>query len=203
MRLFFYIFCALCCLPVFADNIPNTIFSRMQNNSWKKTNAVAIKDLVYLRVKYWGFDDKPHIGEIIVHKRLEKDMLDIFNELFSAKFPIEKIRLIDDYAGNDELSMTDNNSSAFCTRPMTGKKDQYSKHSYGIAIDINPVQNPYVKNNIVAPKQGRDYLDRNNIRKGMIIKGDVCYKAFVSRGFTWGGEWTTLKDYQHFEINLK
>ena len=97
--------------------------------------------------------------------------------------------------------MEDNNTYAFSVRPKTGKKS-FSKHAYGFAIDINPAQNPYIKNNIIEPKNSKDYLDRKNIRKGMIVKGDVCYNAFKKRGWTWGGEWKSLKDYQHFEKSL-
>lgn len=169
--------------------------------SFKENNNIKIEDLAYIQVTYWGFDDKEHVGELIVNKVVSEDVIEIFKELYEAKFPIEKIRLIDDYNANDELSMLDNNTSAFCYREIVGSK-KISNHGYGVAIDINPVQNPYVKNNIVSPESGREYLDRENIRKGMIIKGDNCYNAFISRGWEWGGEWKSLKDYQHFEFKI-
>lgn len=192
-------------IPVFKQSsISDEIAEKIKGVSWKEESPVKLEDLAYINITYWGFDDKEHIGEMIVHKKLAEEIIDIFKDLYDAKFPIEKIRLIDEYDANDDLSMADNNTSAFCSREVTGSKGVFSMHSYGIAIDINPVQNPYVKGDIVLPKQGREYLDRDNVRKGMIVKGDVCYNAFVSRGWTWGGDWNSLKDYQHFEkeINL-
>jgi hypothetical protein len=128
--------------------------------------------------------------------------VEIFKELFEARFPIEKIRLIDEYEANDNKSMADNNTSSFCFREIDGKPGKLSKHSYGVAIDINPVQNPYVYMDKVSPEAGREYLDRSKVTKGMIVKDDVCYKAFINRGWTWGGDWKNEKDYQHFQKSL-
>ena len=127
----------------------------------------------------------------------------IFKDLFDAKFPIEKICLIDAYKGIDDLSMADNNSSGFNCRMSAGNSKKFSKHSYGVAIDINPLVNPYVKNGTVLPPEGRNYLDRDATVKGMIRKGDDCYTAFIKRGWTWGGAWKHSKDYQHFEKDLQ
>jgi hypothetical protein len=175
---------------------------RIVGVSWQENTPVKLEELSYVNVTYWGFDDTEHIGEMIVHEKLAQEVIDIFKELYEAKFPIEKIKLIDEYDADDNLSMADNNSYAFCSREVTGKKGKFSNHSYGIAIDINPVQNPYVKGDIVLPEEGNNYLNREDIRKGMIIKGDMCYNAFKSRGWTWGGEWKSLKDYQHFEKEI-
>lgn len=168
--------------------------------SYKENDEIKLEDLVHVQVTHWGFDDKEYVGDIIINKKVANEVVEIFRELHEAKFPIEKIRIIDEYDANDELSMLDNNSSAFCYREIAGS-NKISKHSYGIAIDINPVQNPYVKNNMVLPESGKEYLDRDNVRKGMIVEGDVCYDAFVGRGWTWGGNWNSLKDYQHFEFD--
>ena len=181
-----------------SDEVVETITGR----SYKENNKIKIEDLAYLQISYWGFDYNEHVGEIILNKKVADDVLEIFKELYDAKFPIDKIRLIDEYDADDELSMLDNNSSAFCYREIAGGNGKISKHGHGIAIDINPVQNPYVKNNIVLPESGKSYLDRSNVRKGMIVKGDVCWQAFKKKGWTWGGEWNSLKDYQHFEFNL-
>ena len=182
--------------------LPKEVIEKITGISYKENDNVKIEDLSYLQVTYWGFDDKEYIGEIIVNTKVAGEVIEIFKELHQAKFPIEKIRLIDEYDANDDLSMADNNSSAFCYREIVGSRNKLSNHSYGMAIDINPVQNPYIKKNIILPEAGTEYLDRENIRKGMIVKGDVCYNAFKSRGWTWGGEWNTLKDYQHFELNI-
>jgi len=183
-------------------SISDDIFQRINGKSWKENTKIQLDDLRYVTVTYWGFDDKTHIGELIVHKSVEEEIIDIFKELYEVKFPIEKIKLIDDYDGDDNLSMEDNNTSAFNFRVVEGT-DKISKHSYGIAIDINPVQNPYIRKDTVSPEQGTEYVDRSNVRKGMIVKDDLTYKAFVSRGWTWGGEWNSVKDYQHFEKNIQ
>lgn len=190
-------------IPVFKySNLSKDVKERIVGVSWKENSPIELEDLCYINVTYWGFDDKEHIGELIVHKELAQEVIEIFKELYETKYPIEKIKLIDEYNADDNLSMADNNTSAFCSREVTGQKGVFSRHSYGIAIDINPVQNPYVKGEIVLPEEGREYLDRTNIRKGMITVGDPCYNAFKSRGWTWGGEWYSLKDYQHFEKEI-
>ncbi len=178
------------------------VTERITGTSYKENDEIRIEDLVFVQITHWGFDDKEHKGEIIVNKEVAYEIIGIFKELYEAKFPIDKIRIIDEYDANDELSMLDNNTSAFCYREIAGSNGIPSKHSYGIAIDINPVQNPYVKNNTVLPEGGKAYLDRTNIRKGMIIEGDACYNAFKQRGWTWGGDWNSIKDYQHFEFKL-
>jgi len=182
-------------------SITDDIFQRINGKSWKDNTKIQLEDLRYVTVTYWGFDDKTHIGELIVHKSVEEEIIDIFKELYEVKVPIEKIKLIDDYDGDDNLSMEDNNTSAFNFRVVEGT-DKISKHSYGIAIDINPVQNPYIRKDTVSPKKGTEYVDRSNVRIGMIVKDDLTYKAFVSRGWIWGGEWNSVKDYQHFEKSI-
>ncbi len=179
------------------------IKDKINGISYQEDSPVGMEDLYYVQVLYWGFDDKEHIGELIVHKEIAKEVTEIFEELYNVKFPIEKIKLIDEYNARDELSMKDNNTSAYCFRPITGQKEKFSKHSYGIAIDINPIQNPYIKKENILPEEGKKYTDRKNIQKGMIVKDNACYKAFKSRGWIWGGEWKSLKDYQHFEKNIK
>lgn len=191
-------------IPVFKYSmLSSDIVEKIVGVSWKENSPVKLEELSYINVTYWGFDGNEYVGEMIVHNKLAKEIMEIFEELYDEKFPIEKIKLIDEYSANDELSMEDNNTSAFCSREVTGKEGVFSNHSYGIAIDINPIQNPYVRGDIVLPEEGDSFLDRNNIRKGMIIKGDVCYNAFKSRGWTWGGEWNSLKDYQHFEKEVE
>jgi len=175
--------------------------NQIKGVSWREGAPVDLDDLALVEVTYYGFDGEPHLGELVVHKSIAQEVAAIFQDLYEARFPIEKIRLVDEYEASDDLSMEDNNTSAFNYRVVEGSTS-LSKHSYGIAIDINPVQNPYVKKNIVSPEKGKEYLNREDVRKGMIIKGDPCYKAFTSRGWTWGGEWKTLKDYQHFEKNI-
>ena len=192
-------------IPVFSKNkLVEENINRIKGLSWKPDAPVKLDELRYIKVTYWGFDDKNHIGELVVHEKVADEVVEIFKELYEAKFPIEKIKIIDEYNADDNLSMDDNNTSSFNYRVVAGTKT-LSKHSYGLAIDINPVQNPYIKGQAIQPKKGKKYTDRSNIRKGMIVRGDVCYKAFVSRGWIWGGEWKTVKDYQHFQkdVNLR
>lgn len=183
--------------------IDEEIEKRVSGVSWKQGSPVSLDNLSYVRVIYWGFDDKQHEGELIVHESVAQEVAEIFKELYEKKFPIEKIRLIDEYAADDSKSMEDNNTSGFCCREVAGKPGKLSKHSYGLAIDINPVQNPYIYKDEIAPTSGRLYTDRADIKKGMIQEKDACYTAFTSRGWQWGGAWKYEKDYQHFQKNIE
>lgn len=178
--------------------LPEEIIETIKGSSYREDSPVSLEELAYIQLMYWSFDNIPQQGEIIVNQILAEEVAEIFKEIYEAKFPIDKMRLIDRYQADDYLSMADNNTAAFCVRDSWGS-NKLSKHSYGLAVDINPVQNPYIKDNTVIPEEGRDFQRRSRISKGMIIPGDVVYTAFKKRGWTWGGEWKTLKDYQHFE----
>lgn len=182
--------------------LPESVVERIQGRSWNEECPVPLRDLAYIQVTHWNFKSEVTTGEIIYHKNLAREITEIFLELFEANYPIEKMVLIDDYDADDELSMVDNNSSAFCSRAITGKPGTFSKHSYGGTIDINPLINPYVKGEIVLPKGAEKYLDRSLDVPGLIKEGDSCFQAFMSRGYSWGGHWISLKDYQHFEKNF-
>jgi hypothetical protein len=182
--------------------IDEQIEQRISGVSWRQGSPVSLDDLSYVQVAYWGFDYKEHMGELIVHKAVAQEIAEIFEELYEAKFPIEKITLIDEYGADDTRSMEDNNTSSFNFREVEGKPGKLSKHAYGLAIDINPVQNPYVYKEEISPENGKTYTERADARKGMIEKGDACYTAFTSRGWTWGGDWKYEKDYQHFQKDI-
>lgn len=184
------------------ENIDENLKKKINNISYKENKYIKISDLADVKVTYYGFDNNTHVGELIVNKKVAKDVIEIFKELYKAKFPIEKIRLIDDYNADDDLSMSDNNTSAFCYRTVANT-NTISMHGYGMAIDINPIQNPCISGKNVSPQSGSSYLNRNLRKKGMIIKNDVCYKAFTKRGWKWGGNWKNPKDYQHFEIDKR
>lgn len=187
--------------PVFSySQIPDHIKDKMIGKSMPSNEPIDFNNLSYLTLTYYGFDGKTHIGEMIVDARVGAEVVDIFKELYSAKYEIEKIRLIDEYDALDEVSMADNNSSAFCYRTIAGT-NKISNHGMGLAIDINPLQNPHVIGNTTSPKEGYVYANRNNTSMGMIQKGDAAYTAFTKRGWTWGGYWTN-PDYQHFEKQL-
>jgi len=182
--------------------VPEKTRTEMKRYSWRPGCPVSIDDLACLKVSHWGFDGKVHIGELVVHKKVASEVLEIFKELFEKKFPIERIRRIEAYKGDDDDSMADNNTSAFNCRKIKGSKTKLSKHSYGLAIDINPLINPYIKNGKVLPREGVKYLDRKKSVPGIIVKGGSCYSAFIKRGWQWGGQWKSMKDYQHFEKNI-
>lgn len=173
----------------------------MQKYSWHQGCPVPIENLASLKLSYWGFDNKPHTdGVLLVHKDVAQEVFDIFKELYEQKYPIKKIRPIDDYQGSDNASMVDNNTSAFNCRAMTDFANQYSVHSYGRAIDINPLINPYDNNGKVEPKEGTEYLDRKVYHRGKITQSSKIFDTFSGRGWVWGGLWVGgIHDYQHFE----
>lgn len=185
--------------------IPDGIFEKMQGKSYKENCTVPREELRYLHILHVGFDNNTHEGELIVNKRIAEDVLDIFKELYKAGYQIEKVRLIDEYNAQDELSMRDNNSSAFNFR-FISYSTTLSKHAMGLAVDINTLYNPYIKQvdgrlNI-EPANAVNYVDRNRQFPHKIDHDDLCYKLFTKHGFEWGGDWEDSKDYQHFEIKL-
>lgn len=174
----------------------------MTGVSWRAGCPVALADLRLVELTYWGFDNAPHAGELVVHEDVAAAVVQVFHTLFTNRFPIRKMRRVDHYGGSDDLSMADDNSSAFNCRPKTGSTTGFSVHSYGKAIDINTVENPYVKGRTVLPPGGSAYLDRTDVRPGMIVHGDPVTAAFAAYGFSWGGDWSSPKDYQHFETAI-
>jgi len=197
-------------VPIFRsyNPLPKSIKQRIINVSWKPDGPIALDDLAYLEISFWGYDDQEHIGELIVHKALAQEVLEIFKEIYEKKFPIERMRLIDDYNADDIASMNANNSSALCVREITNKPGIFSNHSYGIAIDINTKTNPYIKGNYVLPEGGKQFLNRDLVTKGIIIadENNACYMAFKKRGWDWGGAWYSTKgyvDYQHFSKKIE
>lgn len=181
--------------------IPPAAQELMKKYTWHPGCPVALQDLAYVTLSYWGFDHKTHTGILIVNKKLAGEVVDIFRELYEQRFPIEQMETMDAFKGDDDLAMAANNTSAFNCRPNTTFPDQYSLHSYGYAIDINTLINPYVKGDVVLPPGGKAYLDRTKPVPGMIVQGDKTYEAFVKRGWTWGGTLEGRQDYQHFEKN--
>jgi hypothetical protein len=167
--------------------------------SWRERCPVGLDGLRLLSVAYWGLDAKIHQGRLIVAASVADEVLQVFRELFAASFVIEKMELASAFLGSDERLMDANITSAFNCRLATGSEGKYSAHSYGSAIDINPRWNPYVKRGQVLPPAGKAYVDRSAARPGLIREGDVVVRAFVSRGWRWGGRFRSLKDYQHFE----
>lgn len=188
----------------YAQEIPEEVFARMNGVSYVENDDIALEDLRYLRLLYAGFDEQTHVGELVVHESIAESILEIFQILYENGYQIEKMRLIDDYDGDDHASILDNNTSAFNYRVVEGSKT-LSRHAYGLAIDINPFYNPYVTYpdgvEHISPEGSEPYADREADFPHKIGKdGDLCWQLFSERGFTWGGDWRSLKDYQHFQI---
>ena len=181
----------------------SSIFARIKGKSYKDNCTVPVEDLRYLHVKHVGFDGLDHEGEIVCNKYIAEDLLEIFEALYEAKYPIEKIRLVDEYDADDEKSMADNNSSSFNFR-FISYTTKISKHGYGLAMDINTLYNPYVKTVngqlSIEPANAADYVDRTKDFPYKIDENDLAYKLFIANGFEWGGAWKNSKDYQHFEV---
>lgn len=186
----------------YREELTDEVFARMDGVSYPQNAQIGREELCYLRVLHTGFDEKTYIGELVVNQKIADDVLDIMKELYEKRYPIEKMLLIDEYGADDEASMSDNNTSAFNYRTIAGT-NRLSKHGQGLAVDINPRYNPCVrtKNGIttVEPQNGSAYVDRNADFSYKITEGDLCLQLFLEHGFTWGGSWNSVKDYQHFE----
>ena len=188
--------------------ISDAVFQRMQGKSYKKNCTVPRTSLRYLRVLHRNLDGKTQLGEIVCNQSIANDLVDIFRKLYEANYKIERIVLIDEYDADDERSMSHNNTSSFNFRVVSGTT-KLSKHAQGLAIDINPLYNPYIhftggKITKVEPANAKPYAtNRTNGRKDIpvpvINTSDLCYQLFIQHGFKWGGAWRTVKDYQHFE----
>jgi len=165
--------------------------------TWREGCPVAPDALRLVQVTHATPTGEATTGELVVAAEVAQDVVAVFEQIYAARFPITRMTTIDAYGGNDDDSMAADNTSAFNCRAVTGG-GEWSRHAYGVAIDINPLRNPYVAGDVVLPPAGAAYLDRSDVRPGMITAGDVVVDAFISRGFEWGGDFVALKDYQHF-----
>ena len=187
----------------YATDITEDIFSRIDHCSYTENDDISPEELRYIRVLHMGFDGNTYIGELIVNSEIGDDIVEIMRELYRAGYPIERMVLVDEYGADDDRSMEANNTSAFNYRTVAGTAT-LSNHSYGRAIDINPLYNPYVRRGrngawIISPSGGAAYVDREKDIPYRIDHEDLCYQLFTEHGFTWGGDWNNPKDYQHFE----
>jgi len=176
------------------EEIPPEVLAR---SSWAQECPVAVDELRYLTVSHFGFDGETHTGEIIVNTGVAEDVVEVFRQLYEARFPIEQMRVtrleeVDDHPTGDF-----NETGSFVCRPAVGSTN-WSYHAYGLAIDVNPFHNPYVKGDLVIPELASAYVDRDDVRTGMIFRGDVVTEAFADIGWEWGGDWSSLKDWMHF-----
>ena len=161
---------------------------------------VALSDLRLLQLRHWGFDGRTHVGDMVVHADAGQAVVDAFGRIYAERTVVERIRLVDEYGGDDDRSMAANNTSGYNCRTVAGTST-FSQHAFGRAVDVNPVQNPYVTARAVEPAAGRAYLDRADIRPGMAVAGGPVVGAFRASGWGWGGDFSSSKDYQHFSAN--
>ena len=188
------------------DTLTDTVFKRMKGRSFPDGCTVKRSDLRYLQVMHYDAEGQVKRGEMVCNKAIADDLLDIFKKLYTAPYPIERMQLIDDYDASDEQSMRANNTSCFCYRVVEGST-KLSKHAQGLAVDINPLYNPCVRTRrdgslLVQPATGVPYLNRSRAFDYKITTTDLLFRLFTEHGFTWGGSWRTVKDYQHFEKAL-
>jgi hypothetical protein len=175
------------------------LLAQMRHTTWHAGCPIAPEELRQLTLTFHDFDNRTRTGILLVHRDLANEVLQIFRDLYQHGFQVERMVPVEEYGGNDDASMAANNTSAFNCRDTTGKPGVYSNHSWGRAIDINPLTNPYVKGDKVLPPEGRRYLDRTKAFPGSILRDSFIVREFEKAGWTWGGRWVDRQDYQHFE----
>ncbi len=184
-----------------SSEIGPVLRARMTGVSWRSGCPVPLRDLRLLIVTHWGFDGRVRQGRLIVHQDAARPVLAVMRRLYEGRFPIRRMRLVDDYGGSDFRSIEADNTSAFNCRPVAGTS-RWSEHAYGRAIDVNPIENPYVSGGRTLHVASRPYVDRPRRRPGMAYEGGVLVEAFRSIGWGWGGDWSGgVKDYQHFSAS--
>ena len=178
-----------------------TVTAADLGSSWRTGCPIGPSELRRVRVSYWGYDGKVHTGDLIVRSTEATNVASAMEALYDARFQIQRIHPVQRYGSDDDASMAANNTSAFNCRAVTGGSS-WSEHSYGTAIDINPVQNPYVaRSGTVLPPAGKPYADRSVKVTGTINRNGIVRSAFAAIGWEWGGDWTSPKDYQHLSLN--
>lgn len=187
-----------------SEPISDALWTKMQGKTYKPNPYIGRQDLRHIRVLHWDYDKKIHVGELVCNKKIADKLVSIFRQLFEQRYPIERMVLPEEYDADDEKQMRANNTSCFCYRPIAGSS-KLSKHSLGLAIDINPLYNPYYKvlkdgTRFVQPATAKIYCNRKATFPYKIDHKDLCYRLFKANGFQWGGDWRSSKDYQHFEL---
>jgi hypothetical protein len=184
-----------------AKPIGSQLRERMTGVSWHPGCPVGFGQLRLLRVTHWGFDGKVHRGRLVVHRDSKEALLRTMRELYRLHFPIRRMRLVDAYGADDHRSMAADNTSAFNCRVVAGTS-RWSEHAYGQAIDVNPIENPYVTGGgHVSPPAGAPYVERSQRARGLIHRNGPVVAAFAANGWGWGGNWSWPKDYQHFSAS--
>lgn len=177
--------------------VPDDILAR---STWHAGCPIGVEDLAYLTVSFWGFDDLPHTGELVVNARFADGVADVFEHLYEIQFPIEEMRVVAAEELDYPPTGDGNNTTSFVCRPTTGGTS-WSQHAYGLAIDVNPFHNPYERDGWVLPELATAYLDRDDVRPGMVLEDDPAVAAFGAIGWGWGGDFRSLVDYMHFSAD--
>ena len=201
---------------IFDIKVNDDIYNRIINKSYIENDSIKLEDLVYIKFLHYDFNNNVKEGELIINRKIKDNIINVLKELFDNKYQINSFKLIDNYFDNEEdkiaidrKSILDDNSYSFFYRKIYGT-DKLSNHAYGLAIDINPRENPYLP--VIDGKYDYTYLDeqdkyyienRDKNLDHVITHDDLLYKVFVKNGFSWGGDWDTSKDYQHFEVDYE
>jgi hypothetical protein len=172
----------------------------LARSSWTPECPVTVDELAYITVSHFGFDGAFHTGELLVNAAWAESVVEVFRSLHTARFPIEQMRIIRAEEIDAPPTGDWNDTTSFVCRPAVGSRG-WSQHAYGLAIDVNPFHNPYLKGDLVLPELASAYTDRGDLRHGMIQAGDVVVSAFADMGWQWGGDWRTLKDWMHFSAS--
>src|SRR4051794_1842702 len=180
--------------------LPPSVRARVNGTSWHRGCPVSLGRLRYLRISHYRFDGRVAIGSMVANASAVRPLRRAFASLYSSRFPIRRMRLVDDYGGRDYASIEADNTSAFNCRRATGQS-RWSQHAYGLAVDVNPIENPYVANGRTSHRASRRYLDRSRHRRGMAYARGALVRAFERIGWGWGGTWSNPTDYQHFSAN--
>jgi hypothetical protein len=190
-------------LPKFSAKVSGPLTRRDVRFSWRPGCPVPPRRLREIRMTYAGFDRREHVGRLIVNASVVRQVIEVFGKLYRAKFPIKMMKPVDAFHGSDPRSMAADNTSGFnCRKAVSSGPPSWSMHAFGLAIDVNTVQNPYVQpGRPVEPKAGAAYVNRSDVRRGMAYPGGVLVSAFRSVGWGWGGDWAGAPDYQHFSTN--
>lgn len=166
-------------------------------STWHEDCPVTVDELRYLTMSHHGFDGRLHTGEMIVNAAYAEDIVGVFEKLFEAGFPIEQMKVITADELDAHPTGDGNVTTSFVCRNAVGSAN-WSFHAYGLAIDINPFHNPYLRGDLVIPELAEAYTDRDDLRPGMVLDGDVVVTAFAEIGWPWGGHWSSVKDWMHF-----
>ena len=184
--------------PTFVGTVADVSATQV-SGTWRPGCPVGPPELRLLTMSYWGFDGQPHTGTMVVNSAVASAVLKVFDQLFTEHFPIHQMQTEDAYGGKDPVSMADDNTSGFnCRVAVATGPPSWSVHAYGEAIDVNPVENPYLEGGAAQPPAGAPFLERSPYRPGMAVPGGQLVAAFASVGWLWGGRWTASPDYQHF-----